>query len=177
MEKKKKRIRISQLDKIIALYGKFGWHQVGTEKERKDMTVVLLLERDKKQIGKNYRKVRELEIDYENMKKATPTTGIVMAFLGLLLLIAYSTTQDFFPFYIVLLYASLAFFAIAVFAIVTFIILVFIRKAVLQSILQKAGILSGAIRYFPLTQNIMKEKPNSWTIKKIFAKNYSVAKR
>ncbi|NLB48851.1 MAG: hypothetical protein GX813_03330, partial [Erysipelotrichia bacterium] len=71
MEKKKKRVKISRIEKEIALYNKFGWHQVGSEKERRDKTVVLIFERDKKKIGKSYRKVKRLEKDYEKMKKAT----------------------------------------------------------------------------------------------------------
>ncbi|NLB48955.1 MAG: hypothetical protein GX813_03865 [Erysipelotrichia bacterium] len=92
-------------------------------------------------------------------------------------MIAYLITEDFFTFYILFLYISLAFFGIAVFAIVVAIILLFIKQAVLKSILQKAGILSGAIRYFPFIQNIKKETSNSWMIKKSFGKSYAAIKR
>ena len=75
MEKKKKRIKISQIDKYTALYGKFGWYQAGTEKPKKDNTVVLIFQSDKKQIGKNYNKVKALK-EYEGMKKFHPRSRL-----------------------------------------------------------------------------------------------------
>lgn len=177
MEKKKKRIKISQIDKYTALYGKFGWQEAGTEKPKRDSTVVLLLERDKKQIGKNYNKVKGLEKDYEGMRKVSPKVAIVMAVIGGAALGAYFFTKDTFFLYILFLYASLACFSIAAFALVIFIILLFAKPIVIKSVLQKAGVLSGAVKQYPLTQNILKENPDCWTIRKSFGKSYPLAKR
>ena len=177
MEKKKKRIKISQIDKYTALYGKFGWYQAGTEKPKKDNTVVLILQRDKKQIGKNYNKVKAVEKEYEGMKQVSPKVAIIMAIIGGAFLGAYFFTKETFFLYIIFLYASLTCFFVAAFALVVFIILFINKPKVIKSLIQKAGVLSGAIKQYPLPQNILKENSGCWTIRKSFGKSFPLAKR
>lgn len=165
------------MDKFTALYNNFGWVYSCTEDARPDSTVLIILERDKKIFGRDYGRIKYLERQYEAVNNVKPTRAIVMAILSAILYLGYIGTKPIFAFYIAFYYLSLTFLAIAVFSLVTYIFLAISKKNISKKILNQAGILSGAIRDFPLKINIQAEEANTWTIRKIFFSQMPLTKK
>ncbi|HHT67137.1 MAG TPA: hypothetical protein GX010_02800 [Erysipelotrichaceae bacterium] len=168
METKKKRVKIHKIESNTALYSHFGWKYSASEEARPDSTVLLVLERDKKDFGRDYGKIKDLERQYESIEKVSPIAALVTAGIGVVLYIAYFFTRPTFEYYIAFLYLALTFFAIAALLLANMIILLISKKKLLKSILNDAGLLSGAIRLFPLKNNILEEKENTWMIRNNF---------
>lgn len=163
MEVKSKRMKLIKADEYIAMQEAFGWTLVSKDDLRPDETLVVTMERNP-ELFSNYKELRSLEKDYNNISRPFPLLTIIFAIIGGVLVGLYFAFKGLvisFAF----IYGGLTCFLIALFALAIFIILLIKRRNLLKKVLEYVGNKTGVNGEWPTPRNVAEETEDSWIIR------------
>ena len=160
METKSKRISLSRIEKYVADRKCFGWELASQDDLKPDNTVLLTLQREPKNVD-DYKTVKKLEKQYNNLNRSFPLLPIILAGVGGVFLLLYFLLKGQVVFYLAFIYIALTSFFVALFALVVFLLLLIKKKELNKILTAEASLRAGLDNSFPNKHNI--KEPDDYT--------------